>query len=813
MMKNLSTQREHLALLLSIVVMTLLGLNFVAHHIISQPFELRFLVSGSLLAIVTLYLRYLPPVVNHLYKALYRVAAVMTFWSFGFFLFPIPGLSLYLISFPAFYFLYRIEVKKTVQDEDLIACGLLLALGTLIYFQQHHFNMLLFDQKEFDWADCFRNAPLLMLIGVGAMRLHKHTEWHGVCLLGTILLLAGTVLTGSVFMKISPYSEVLCAVFVTHLFMLFMLEKNPILGYFKSFCGLADEEFQRYSAMVWILSLLLMHACVIYLLLLPGGNVAVVPLSLAALFLSLYRYRKLTLSLLLTECIMLFLIAGLILFPHIHTLWQIPSAVVLLSCVFLRRKKEWAHLVPNLTILLLIALYYIQFSGNIVLDYMGLLLALLPLLCWMMIPSRPLPITRKHHWMTWPFLSAVVILFTCQGHNSQLITVWALVIIVPPAILYVILNSRFSESLMVKHELRFLSTWRASGKTALFYLTIVSVLVSAAGFAANYQWFVESWTPIIQTGIVFLTGIFIYLYMAAFIKKTSYVMLAEFLIWATIGLVRWKFDTLGKLNFGSPADGYFLIAAGVIAAGIREVIRKKVPEFTSYFQKTTLFYGIAGWLYLQALQFIHTGETVSFSHHGELASILMAMLSFRLSKTIKRSNLIYSFVFANAAILLFFFKKDYSNLLFYVLPAAGSALVLVQLFKESLTQLQIKNIRLTISLIICGTSGFYNIVDFNESIWFPVIATLVASGGVLLGISLRIRIYLYMGMVFFLVNSAGVVGHIIVNQPPENMLVFIAMLFLLGGIPLIAVFVTLQIKRQQILGRYRKLMDEIGTWE
>jgi len=189
------------------------------------------------------------------------------------------------------------------------------------------------------------------------------------------------------------------------------------------------------------------------------------------------------------------------------------------------------------------------------------------------------------------------------------------------------------------------------------------------------------------------------------------------------------------------------------------------------------------------------------------------MLNFRLSKTIKRSNLIYTFVFANAAILLFFLKQDYSNLLYYVLPVSGSALVLVQLFKDSLPPVQVKNIRLIISLIICGTSGFYNMVDFNESIWYPVIATLVAGGGVLLGISLRIRIYLYMGLVFFVVNAVGVVAHIIISQPPENMLVFIALLFLLGGIPLIAVFVTLQIKRQQILTRYRSVMDEIGGWE
>jgi len=813
MLNNLSVQRKNLALLLCIVVMILLSLNFVSHHTLNKPFELRFMVSGILLFTLTIYLRYLTPVVNHLYKALYRIAAVMTFWSFGFFIFPTPSLILYLISFPAFYFLFRIEIKNEIQTEDLISCGFLLGLGTLIYLYQQPLQILLFDQQVFSGVDYFKNAPLLMLTGAGYMRLHKHGSWPGLCLLGTVLFLAGTILTSAMFVGIKPYGDVLCTVGITHLFLLFLSVQNPLLISFKSFCGLTSEDFQRYSSMIWFILLLLMHACALYLTGLPAGHYGTIILALTALLISVYRFRKFTLSLLLVESLLLFCIADMIIFPGIQLYWLIPSAGTLLICVYFRRIEKLKHLVPNVTILILMSLYYFQFSGNITLDYTGLIFALIPVLCWMVIPNRPLTVRKKFHWVSWPFITGVVLFFVNSGFDLGLLTVWALLILIPPSILYVILSSRISDSMMTYPGLIFLNSWLKSGQSALFFLTLISVFISAAGFTLNYNWFIADWVGVTQTMEVLLTGILIFLYMAASVKSTRYIMLAEFLIWAAIGLIRWKFETMGRLQIGSPADGYFLIAAAVAAAGIRESVRKKIPEFTSYFQKTTVVYGILGWLYLQVLQFVHTEVSLSFSHHGELASVVMAMLNFRLSKTIKRSNLIYTFVFANAAILLFFLKQDYSNLLYYVLPVSGSALVLVQLFKDSLPPVQVKNIRLIISLIICGTSGFYNMVDFNESIWYPVIATLVAGGGVLLGISLRIRIYLYMGLVFFVVNAVGVVAHIIISQPPENMLVFIALLFLLGGIPLIAVFVTLQIKRQQILTRYRSVMDEIGGWE
>jgi len=814
---NLSRQREILSLFLSVCVMTLLSLNFVENHTIGKAYELRFLLSGSLLAMLTMYLRFIPPVVNHLVKALYRLAAVMSFWSFGFFVFPAPDFILYLISFPAFYFLFRIEIKQEIQTEDLIAGGFLLALGTFLYIQQQPLKILLFDQREFLSYDYYRNAPLLILFGIGFMRLHKHSQWRGLSLLGTLLFLSGLVLTGSLLIPGFTHGEIFCAIVLIHVFMIVLwVKKSPVPDIFKHFCGMDDDGLHRLVMSVWVISVLFLHISVIYLFLLFTSDIRVVFLSLAALFPSLYMFRRVTTTILMMEWMILFWIGGLFVIPAAGFIWQIPSALILVVCVFFRRKKTWAYLIPNKSILLLVVLYFIQYASQLSLDdlsYTGLLFALIPLACWMMIPDRPLSIGKRYHWMAWPFITAIFVLFIYHGFHPRLLMIWALAVLLPPFLLYVVLSSNLSDTWFTHRYLRFLKSWKKSGKSALFYLTLVSVFAVMSGFALNYQWFIDSWAGIIQAGLVLCTGIIIYLYLAADVRKTSYLMLAEFLIWAGLGLIRWKMDVMGSLHFGTPADGYILIFSAVIAAGLRESIRTRVPEFSSYFQKTTFAYGIIGWVYLQVLQFIHTGHLDNFGYHGELASVLMAMLNFRLSQTIKRSNLIYTFVFANAALLLFFFKQDFTNLLYYVLPAAGSALVLVQLFKDHLAPELATQIRLVISLLICGVSGFYTIIDFNESIWYPVIALLVAGSGVILGISFRIRIYLTMGLVFFIVNSAGVVGHIIMNQPPQNMLGFISLLFLLAGIPLIAAFVILQIKRQQIMERYKQVMDELSQWD
>ena len=812
-MRDTSIQREHLTLILSIAVMALLSLNFTADHTLSKPFELRFIVGGTLYLVLSLYLRFLPYSVTPLYKALYRIAVVMALWAFGLFLYPTPDLILYLIALPAFYFLYRIEVKKNIQPEDLAACGMLLTLAVLAYLQQQPVNILFFGQRLFSWDGYYRNAPLLILAGIGFLRLNKYTKWQGVYPAGMILFMSGIILTGSNYTHVGRYTDPLWAIMVCHLFVGLMHKDNVLLRSFMFFSGIAEKERTAFVTTVWIFALLLMHGCVLYMISLPPGHIAALLFSLAALSLFLYRHRTVTLTLFFAESMLLFAVWGIFLFPEVSHLWMTPSAAILAGGVLIRKTEMWRHTLPNRSLFILWCLYYMQFSGSITLDYWGLLFAFVPVACWAFTPERPFSVPPRHGWLLWPSFIAIVMVFAGHGFTSQDLPLLAVFVLVPPSVIHALMGRHGCRQFVIKHHQRFHTLWQEHGQKAVLYLTFLSMGISVAGFTLNYIWYANHWTGVVQTGIVCFTGIFFFLHMAALEGKTIHIMSAEFLIWAALGLVRWKVDILEILSFGSPLDGYFLITAAVIAAGLREIATKKTPGFGRYFQKSTMVYGIAGWLYLQLLQFLYTDAPVGFNHHDELASLLMAAMNYRFSRTIKKSYLIGAFAFANTAILFFFFQNEWSNLLFYVFPIAFSALILVQLFKESLTPAQVKNLRLIIALAIFGTSAFYNITDFNESIRYPVVAALSAGVGVLIGISLRVRIYLYMGLIFFLVNGAGVVGHIIINQPPENMLVLIALLFLLGGIPLIALFVVLQIKRRQIFERYQRLMTELGTWE
>ena len=101
---------------------------------------------------------------------------------------------LYLIPLPGFYFLFRIEVKKTKVTEDILAAGILLALGTFLYIQQRPLQMILFPGQPFDWINYYIHSPVIIIMGLGFLRLRKYSGWRGLSLVGTILITIGTIL-------------------------------------------------------------------------------------------------------------------------------------------------------------------------------------------------------------------------------------------------------------------------------------------------------------------------------------------------------------------------------------------------------------------------------------------------------------------------------------------------------------------------------------------------------------------------------------------------------------------------------------------
>lgn len=815
MNKHLSVQREKTAVLLSILVMCLLTVNFLKSHHLSEPFEIRFLVSSGILLLVCFFFRFCLAEVTPLTRSLYRISVVMAFWSFCFFLFPFPDMVLYLIPLPGFYFLFRIETKEAKRAEDTLAAGILLAMGTFLYIQQRPLQAVLFPDQPFDWINYYIHSPVVILMGTGFLRLNKHSDWKGLSILGTILITIGSILLSSYLIKpFWPYfPEVLCTILCLHLVQIYFTLPHAGRALFVGFTNINEADLKKLNTILYFMSAFIMQAFIVQLIGSHGLDHRVVPAVMLAAGGLLYRYGQFTISMVMIETALLFFIAGTFYFRSSGLIWSIPMGILILLSVISRLKTQFLYPVSNAVINILFILYYLLIFQFNLLHPLGILFILFPFTCWVMLSGRPFAVPRAYHFAFWPVITFIVLICLLRGITQGFFLYWALMNLLPPLCLHLTIRTKTFKTSAVRIKLNFINDWEDNSRQALFILAYISAGISITSLVLNLQWYMDSWIPVLLTCLVFMISAGIFLVYALTRKKLGFVIRTECFFWVLLALIRWKLDVQETLDFGSPADGYLLIAISVIIAGIRDIFRKKIPEFSGYFQKTILFYGILGWLYLQAIRFFWTGHLTGTFHHAELSSILMAVLNLWLSKAGKNVHAIYTVIFINMALLLYFFNLDCTNLMFYIFPTMSSALILTQMFKDKLGAENTKNFRLIISLVLCGTCSFYNIMDFGGSIWYPVIATLMSVLFVVVGIPLKVRIFLYLGTLFFIVNAIGVIAHIIINQPPENITLSIGILFLVTGIFFTVSFLFFQMKRQQVIDRYHQITSELKTWE
>ncbi|CCK79448.1 hypothetical protein [Desulfobacula toluolica] len=815
MNKHLSVQREKTAVFLSIIVMCLLTVNFFKSHHLSEPFEIRFVVSSVILLLVCFFFRFCLTAVTPLIRSLYRISVVMAFWSFCFFLFPFPNMVLYMIPLPGFYFLFRIETKEAKRVEDALAAGILMAMGTFLYIQQRPLQAVLFPDQPFDWINYYIHSPVVILMGTGFLRLSKHSDWKGLSILGTLLITTGSILLSGYLIKpFWPYfPEVLCAILCLHLVQIYFILPHNGRALFIRFTNINETDLKQLNTILYFMSAFIMQACIVQLIGYHGLDHRIISAVILAAGGLLYRYRQVTISMVMIEMALLFFVAGTFYFRSYGLIWSIPIGIIILLSVISRLKKQFLYPVSNAVINVLFVLYYLLIFQFNLLHPLGILFILFPFMCWVMLSGRPFAVPRTYHFAFWPVITFIVLICLLRGITQGFFLYWALINLFPPLCLNLIIRTKTFKTQAVRLNLHFINDWEDNSQQALFILAYISAGISITSIVFNLQWYMDSWMPVLLTGFVFMISSGIFLAYALTRKKLGFVIQTECFFWALLALIRWKLDVQETLDFGSPVDGYLLIAISVIIAGIRDVLRKKIPEFSGYFQKTILFYGVIGWLYLQAIQFFWAGNLTGTFHHAELSSILMAALNLWLSKAGKNVHSIYTVIFINMALLLYFFNQDCTNLMFYIFPSMYSALILIQMFKDKLGAENTKNFRLIVSLILCGTCSFYNIMDFGSSIWYPVIATFMSSFFVVAGIPLKVRIFLYLGTLFFIVNAIGVIAHIIINQPAENITLSIGILFLVAGILFTASFLFFQMKRQQVIDRYHQIASELETWE
>ena len=148
---------------------------------------------------------------------------------------------------------------------------------------------------------------------------------------------------------------------------------------------------------------------------------------------------------------------------------------------------------------------------------------------------------------------------------------------------------------------------------------------------------------------------------------------------------------------------------------------------------------------------------------------------------------------------------DYKLLQLYTVPAAISLLFMLQLHHLELKPSTLNAIRL-VALSTLYASATLD-VFLQESLGIFMLALLLSLMGIVLGIALRIRAFLYSGTVFLVLN---VVGQLIQFYPEERLGKAIV-LMVLGGL-ITGGMIWFNIQREALLERVRTMQANLATW-
>jgi hypothetical protein len=96
---------------------------------------------------------------------------------------------------------------------------------------------------------------------------------------------------------------------------------------------------------------------------------------------------------------------------------------------------------------------------------------------------------------------------------------------------------------------------------------------------------------------------------------------------------------------------------------------------------------------------------------------------------------------------------------FWAVPPALSAIVAAQLNRDRLSREQLTAVRYLALTIIYLSSTGQIWLSLGESLWPPMLLATLSVVGILAGIGLRVRAFLYQGMSFLLLSVLSMVWH------------------------------------------------------
>ncbi len=166
---------------------------------------------------------------------------------------------------------------------------------------------------------------------------------------------------------------------------------------------------------------------------------------------------------------------------------------------------------------------------------------------------------------------------------------------------------------------------------------------------------------------------------------------------------------------------------------------------------------------------------------------------------------------ANGSLWYFLSRAQNFSLLerpqLWLTPAALSVLIAVYLNRERLTARQMTNLRyITLSVIYVSSTAEIFVRGVAQSPWQPMVLMALSAAGVLAGMLLRVRAFLYLGSSFLLISIVTMIWHASANLGWTWLWYVTGIVVGLGIILLFAMF---EKKRAELL----RLVEGLRSWE
>lgn len=172
----------------------------------------------------------------------------------------------------------------------------------------------------------------------------------------------------------------------------------------------------------------------------------------------------------------------------------------------------------------------------------------------------------------------------------------------------------------------------------------------------------------------------------------------------------------------------------------------------------------------------------------------------------RRAASLLAFVAFNAALFFAWRATGFGEPQYYVIPAGIAALVLVRIFRDDLSALAQARVRAAAITAIYAASAWKPLM-FNEA-WAMIACVLVCVAGVVAGIALRIRSFVYLGSAFLVTSVVANLVRFGVREPRMGAL-FLSLL----GLLVVATMVLFTAKRAELVRRYEAMRALMEDWD